>query len=67
MDNGDFQAEDSEIHDCSITIARLLTKQRILNKNLVTDISQQIKAATKNFVKNLQHKPNKLENTLFTR
>jgi len=30
----------SEIHDCSIAIARLLTKHRILNKNLATDISQ---------------------------
>ena len=30
----------SEIHDCSIAIARLLTRHRILNKNLVTDISQ---------------------------
>lgn len=30
----------SEIHDCSIAIAKLLTKHGILPKNLVTDISQ---------------------------
>jgi len=42
----------SEIHDCTITIARLLTKQRILNKNLVTDISQakQIRIETQYYV-----------------
>jgi len=30
----------SEIHDCSIAIARLLAKNRILDQNLVTDIAQ---------------------------
>jgi len=42
----------SEIHDCSIAIARLLTRHRILNKNLVTDISQakQIRIETQYYV-----------------
>lgn len=30
----------SEIHDCSIAVARLLARNRILTKNLVKDISQ---------------------------
>jgi len=30
----------SEIHDCSIAIARLLAKNKILTQNLVTDIAQ---------------------------
>ena len=30
----------SEIHDCSIAIARLLVKNKILTQNLVTDIAQ---------------------------
>jgi len=30
----------SEIHDCSITIARLLAKNKIITQNLVNDITQ---------------------------
>lgn len=42
----------SEIHDCSIAIAKLLTEKRILSENLVKDIanSKQIRIDTQYYV-----------------